>query len=253
MSIEIIRPQISPRFHSDTADVIFLSSDRVKFHIHRKNLESTTAAFPGPEFRLTQGEIVPLTESAGTLELLFQFSYPQRQPELTKVGFEKIVPLAEAVEKYEVFPAMPACYRMMEMHIRTNPAEVFAYAGKHGYNDLADEAAPLLIGKPLNQMFKLLPPALALPWVSYREQWLQVLQAAYAKPVGYHSNCGAWRILMTNIMQKLSMQLGSLSDVKQIFAPPGANTRNCCSSYLVAWQQSVEENIKKIRKFSTFL
>lgn len=51
-------------------------------------------------------EIVPLTESESTLELLFQFIYPQRHPDLLNLPFDILDSLAEAVEKYEVYPAM---------------------------------------------------------------------------------------------------------------------------------------------------
>ena len=48
-------------------------------------------------------EIVWLTEDSATLELLFQFMYPQHPPELKNVDFVTVMSLAEAAEKYEVF------------------------------------------------------------------------------------------------------------------------------------------------------
>jgi hypothetical protein len=59
----------------------------------------------------TAGEIVNLTEDAATvtLELLFQFVYPQRHPNLSDSPYEVVAPLAEAAEKYEVFAAMNIC------------------------------------------------------------------------------------------------------------------------------------------------
>ena len=90
------------------SDVTFQSSDGVLFLIHRKNLEAITGAFPGPEFS-TGGEIVPLTEPAKVLEIMFQFIYPRRHPTLEKLNFELILAVAEAVEKYEIFSAMKTC------------------------------------------------------------------------------------------------------------------------------------------------
>ncbi|KAG6838120.1 hypothetical protein H0H87_003939, partial [Tephrocybe sp. NHM501043] len=78
--------------------------DGVQFSIHRKNLETHAAGFPPSEFK-TLDEIVYLTEDAGTLELLFQFIYPQRLPDVNAMSFEVVLPLAEAAEKYEVFSA----------------------------------------------------------------------------------------------------------------------------------------------------
>lgn len=40
------------------------------------------------------------------------------------------------------------------------------YAGRHGYSDLLDQAAPLAITKPLKVILEGLPPALMSPWVS---------------------------------------------------------------------------------------
>lgn len=48
-------------------------------------------------------------EGSQVLELLFTFMYPERQPNLKKVGFQVLADLAEAAEKYEVFPAMATC------------------------------------------------------------------------------------------------------------------------------------------------
>ncbi|TFK63289.1 hypothetical protein BDN72DRAFT_963999 [Pluteus cervinus] len=214
-------PEVSPRFNSETADVVFLSSDGISFRIHRKNLDSTTGAFPGSE-KQTGGGAVPLTETAGTLEILFQFCYPQPQPKLEKMDFKVLSPLADAVERYEVFPAMPACRRIMRMHLSQCPAQVLVYASRHGHKDLADEAAPL-ITTPLNIMVMVLPPFLVLPWVLYREQWNLVLLTAYAQlgdTLGDHgSDCGSdWILSVTTLMQKLSMPWSSLSDVKEIFS-----------------------------------
>lgn len=90
------------------ADVVFQSSDNFHFLVHRKNLETHTGGFPPSEFK-TLNEVVPLTEDAATLDLLFQFVYPQRTPDVNSMAFEAVAPLAEAVEKYEVFSAMYIC------------------------------------------------------------------------------------------------------------------------------------------------
>ncbi|KAG6916794.1 hypothetical protein DXG01_005317 [Tephrocybe rancida] len=104
LSKAVPQPVVSEHY----ADVVFKSSDNVLFHIHRKNLETQAAAFPPSEF-VTNGEIVPLTEDASTLEKLFQYVYPQRQPDIELLSFDELLKLAEAVEKYEVFHVMSAC------------------------------------------------------------------------------------------------------------------------------------------------
>lgn len=71
-----------------------------------------TGAFP-PSGSFLSDEAVHLSESGATLELLFQFIYPERHPTLERLGLAELSLLSEAVEKYEVFPAMFVChYRM---------------------------------------------------------------------------------------------------------------------------------------------
>ena len=48
------------------------------------------------------------------LELVFQYMYPMRQPDLKKVDFVTLVFLSETVEKYQVFSAMEICKLRME-------------------------------------------------------------------------------------------------------------------------------------------
>lgn len=58
-------------------------------------------------------EIASLSEKSATLEILFQYMYPQRQPDLEVVEFEVLKDLAEAAEKYQVFPALEVCKSYM--------------------------------------------------------------------------------------------------------------------------------------------
>lgn len=57
-----------------------------------------------------QGEVVALTETASTLEVLFGFLYPRmRKSDISGLSFEDLLLLAEAAEKYQVFLAMDMC------------------------------------------------------------------------------------------------------------------------------------------------
>jgi len=66
-------------------------------------------------FALT--EVVHLTESASILELLFQFIYPMPTPDFESMAFPILDALAEAAEKYQVYPAMGFC-RIQMMFVR---------------------------------------------------------------------------------------------------------------------------------------
>jgi hypothetical protein len=98
----VIRPR---KVNSPDADVTFQSCDGILFSIHRPNLQTNTEGFPPPEIS-TGDEIVPLSESSATLEILFQFIYPRRHPALDEIAFADLAALAEAAEKYQVFASL---------------------------------------------------------------------------------------------------------------------------------------------------
>jgi BTB/POZ domain len=97
------------------SDLTFLSNDNVLFKVHRKNLEILSGGFAAPAMVSGEGEVVRLVEPAAVLELLFQYLYPQRrQPNLQLVEFELLNGLVEAVEKYQVYPALDHCKTFMQ-------------------------------------------------------------------------------------------------------------------------------------------
>ena len=53
--------------------------------------------------------VIQLPEKSATLDLLFQFCYPERHPDLNDVAFDILAELAEAAEKYKVFSAISIC------------------------------------------------------------------------------------------------------------------------------------------------
>ena len=89
------------------------SGDGVLFRVFSKDLETYTDGFPPKDVLSESQEAVHLPESSQVLELLFQFARRQRQPNITHVKFGILAELAEAVEKYEVFPAIELCKARM--------------------------------------------------------------------------------------------------------------------------------------------
>ena len=62
------------------------------------------------EFTQAKSDVViQLPEKSVILDLLFQFCYPERQPELNDLAFDILAELAEAAEKYKVFSATSIC------------------------------------------------------------------------------------------------------------------------------------------------
>lgn len=99
------------------SDVTFESCDNVLFKVHQPNLVTHSQGFAPPAGTTAMSldsEPVHLSESAEVLELLFQYMYPQRTPDLKTVEFRVFANLAEAAEKYQVFGAMDICNTRME-------------------------------------------------------------------------------------------------------------------------------------------
>ncbi|KAF9461556.1 hypothetical protein BDZ94DRAFT_1195974, partial [Collybia nuda] len=117
---------ISARFNAKYADTVFRSCDNVLFKIHGINLETSTGGFPPSDFKVLD-EVVSLTESTTILELLFQYIYPMPQPEIESLPFDTFADVAEAAEKYIVYPAIYVCKLVMGMAIPSKPLMVFAY------------------------------------------------------------------------------------------------------------------------------
>ena len=96
------------------SDLTFLSDDNVLFKVHRKNIEIFSEGLAAAAKVPKDVEFVQLVEPAAILELLFQYLYPQRHPNLKSVEFEVLNGLAEAVEKYKVYPALESCKTSMQ-------------------------------------------------------------------------------------------------------------------------------------------
>ncbi|KDR68757.1 hypothetical protein GALMADRAFT_78291 [Galerina marginata CBS 339.88] len=164
---------INPRIvNAGDADVTIQSSDGVLFRLHRKYLEANTSAFPGPDagpIRSDRPEdVVYVTEPADILEILFEFVYPRRHPTLEGIKAEILLPLAEAVEKYEVFSAVTTCDVQLKLCMLTHPAEVLSHAVKHD-RPYVNEAALCLARtpRPLNEILGILTPTAQIPWVNH--------------------------------------------------------------------------------------
>ncbi|KAH9915336.1 uncharacterized protein B0H18DRAFT_99587 [Fomitopsis serialis] len=169
-------PRCSERFNAPDADVTISSKDDVLFKVHRKNLEFHSDSFPGSDVPV-DNEIVALTETASTLELLFQFMYRQRLPDLSKVGTKELATVAEAAEKYCVYSAMEICKVYMQAAIPKMPLAVMGYAMRHGYKSLCDEAAPYTLSAKAADAWEHLDAGTFANWVSESDQTALIVRA----------------------------------------------------------------------------
>jgi hypothetical protein len=92
---------------STDSDITLQSSEGVLYKVHRKNLGIHSEGFAAADAISAStddnnnSEIVHLSESSVVLDLLLQYMYRQRQPDLEDVDFQASADLAEAAEKYE--------------------------------------------------------------------------------------------------------------------------------------------------------
>ncbi|KAJ3841342.1 hypothetical protein F5878DRAFT_639687 [Lentinula raphanica] len=178
--------QHSKIFNAADADIVILSSDDVQFRLHRKRLELNSGVFPPAELAETSSnEVVRLTESGETLELFFQSMYPQKFPSLSGLKVDLLFELAEAAEKYEVFPLISICEFYLRLNASKCPRRVLDFAAKHDHDALIRKVAPLLVDEmPLSDLAGVLPPRLYKPWSLYRERWVQeaTITVAHVRP-----------------------------------------------------------------------
>ncbi|KAF5343045.1 hypothetical protein D9758_011157 [Tetrapyrgos nigripes] len=155
-------------------EIVFKSSDSVLFYIHSKNLEFMSEGFPPVDNIIPPRPENPvvLTEDSTTLEFLFQFTYPRMPPDLDDLGFDGVMKLAEAADKYGIHQAMGFCVQELRRRFtQSKTFEIFILACQHGHEKLMYELAPLLVHRPLSQFVHKIPVKLYVPWSLYHDQF----------------------------------------------------------------------------------
>ncbi|KAF5371646.1 hypothetical protein D9758_003579 [Tetrapyrgos nigripes] len=205
-------PRVSFNFTaSKGGDIIFRSGDNVLFYLHKRNLEHSTGGFPSADsVKSTRTlEIVPLTETAATLEILFQFVYPQRHPSLDDMNWPTFSALAEAAEKYEVFNAMNTIF--YRDYIPQYAAEIFGFAAKHDYPHVIAVVAPLLVGKPLDEVAETLPYYMYVPWSIYQQHWTKACSFAIGRALAFKA-CSTYTSHNEKLLRTASIMQRTLQD-----------------------------------------
>ncbi|KAF9558918.1 hypothetical protein CPC08DRAFT_537444 [Agrocybe pediades] len=127
-------------------DIVLVSSDGERFSSHTKNLGEFTGSFPADIPPGEREEVLMKNLNAKALGIFLRFVHHHRHPDLGKVDFDTLSQLAEAVEMYEVYSAMEFCKMHMSAHILNHALDVLLYSVKHGYMDVADQAAENVVG-----------------------------------------------------------------------------------------------------------
>ncbi|KAJ7828986.1 hypothetical protein B0H13DRAFT_2372836 [Mycena leptocephala] len=235
----------SSLFDAPDADVVFQSADGVLFGVHRGNLQMNAEGFPPSEIIAMPKEICNLSESSDTLDILFQFIYPRRHPDLENLAFEEVAALAEAAEKYQISASI-----FSRSFLPNHAPEIISYANKHDYPAIVEEAAPFLFDASLVEVVKILPPDLIMPWFEYREEWEKILKEALVSLQSGHKQ----RYTDSSACEKCNDQRPLDLSVRSLFhLDLGAFPETECSAHWNRWREDVKKKVAEIPGFATFL
>ncbi|KAJ4465990.1 hypothetical protein C8J55DRAFT_565993 [Lentinula edodes] len=247
--------QNEPKVQSSDADVIIRSCDNIEFHVHKRHLEFATGGFPPADTPSSLGEIVRLSESSSTLEILFQFVYPQRHPSLDKLAFEELLEVAEAAEKYEVYGALSACHLILREFLHSHSKQVLHFACRHRIAPLVERLAPIMMDTSLSEVKDslIVCPSYFFAWSLFREQYLQ-LSIALAQSRPQHK-CDNFNIFTRVVLQKLdkpsNLMMSNLENLFNIRSIGGLeNIQVCCAMESRKWYHAVRERVAKIPDFT---
>ncbi|KDR76653.1 hypothetical protein GALMADRAFT_96381 [Galerina marginata CBS 339.88] len=272
----LVTEQLKSLFNDVDADVTFCSADGNLFHLQRKYLEANTGAFPGSEFD-TRGEVTHLTETSIVLNLLFQFVYPRREPEIENLEFDTLAALAEAAEKYEVFHAMNVCKLQMKSFISKYPLKVLEHSARHDYPTLIQDAVPNLVRLPMADVAEHLPSRYIIPWIRYRGLWdsffddavksameLRIYSPTYNAKNFYFTGslqpqiCHFCLVSVLKTFQELRL-LDSLAELKEALSKPRPRVMGCTSSacqyhnVITTACSDIKTRMENVPPFRTFM
>jgi len=244
----------SKLFNAQDADVIIRSCDNVDFCLHKQNLQFSTGGFPYATTP-TNGEVVHLLESSSTLELLFQFVYPQRHPSLDRLECDGLIELAEAAEKYEVYGALTACHLTLREFLYSHSKVVLKFACRHQVAPLVERLAPIMIDTPLVDIKEALTscPQYFFEWSIFREQYLQLAIAlAQSRPPHQCENFSNFtRVVLQKLNRPSNLMMSNLENLFNIRSIGGLeNIKVCCLQESRMWYHSVRERVAKMPDFS---
>ncbi|KAF9473682.1 hypothetical protein BDN70DRAFT_997532 [Pholiota conissans] len=260
--------ETSKIFCCPNADTTFISSDDVAFKIHSMHLTSHSVGFANSQNILDVTEPVHLPERSGVLEILFQFIEPPseaanyHQPSMIDLDDRLFFEVAEAAEKYIVYGAMNTCLTRMDQMPADYPFEVLNHCTKHGYPDLADQAAEESIKLPLRKAAsKITCPDTLRKWLVYYDEWREAGKSAVALFEKKNSRkCRIWANIYTAYLRKLGTDPTAIDTVPKFslneFNVECKLKASGCNCKLVQynkewpWQEELANIIDEIPSFS---
>jgi len=245
------------------------SSDAVKFRVSKDAIMSHSDGFnPPAESNLSdRDEVVNLTETSSVLHLLLQYMCPESQPDLTTIEFQDLAGLAEAAQKYTVWPAMEVSKMQMEKCIPKHGFQVLVYAATHDFKELADEAAEYSCTVSLTDALDHLNSKYLRAFSQYIDQRRSIINVL-TRHCGYHSDDGGnpisclhWEATVGQIRRELTELNGPLKNALQLLRvrgkieTPDFTLTPCstCFRDIWIWQDQCEELLHSAQQMSAFL
>ncbi|OAX36942.1 hypothetical protein K503DRAFT_850657 [Rhizopogon vinicolor AM-OR11-026] len=136
--------------YTSNSDVLLLSSDNVKFSVHRCILAAASPFFqdmfalPQPPARPVNEEwrpVIPVAEPASTMHALLRFVYPV--PHSIISSLDELVTILGAAVKYDFLGAISSLRKQLisPAFLSDDPARVFAIASRYDFEDEAQVAS----------------------------------------------------------------------------------------------------------------
>lgn len=191
---ESTTPPLSAKepFDNLDADVILRSSDNVDFRVFKAILSLTSPVFkamftlPQPDHAVISSSpqspvslpVVPVSESAATLETLLLLCYPAANPPFK--SFRNACDVVDAATKYDMTAVLQRAKELFAArYLESEPLSFYALCCCYGWEDLAQRAA--------RETLKI--EGLGRPsW--YVEEMENMTAAAYHRLLQYHWDCG---------------------------------------------------------------
>lgn len=144
-------------------------------------------------------------------------------------------------------------------HFASHPVDVLAYAARHDYPTIANQAAQELVwvwspGTALDDQLSGKPDVKAV-WDRYYRQWLEVIKFAILFPsrvetISEHGDDHGLRIART--LFRLGRGPVVLKDMEKVFDNI-TRISSCGQCQIHGWRLDVQTMITKVKPFSTYL
>ncbi|KAJ7776025.1 hypothetical protein DFH07DRAFT_766967 [Mycena maculata] len=148
---------LRPPFDDSGADIILRSSEGIDFRVHRLVL-SLASPFFKDMFNLPQpkGEaetpVISMSESALVLDRALRFWYPGAEPLTGETLGELRDTLEALILKYDMGFLVPVAKSRLRAQMANDPVSVFAISCRHGWRDVAIEAAKTSLQFPIRDL-----------------------------------------------------------------------------------------------------